>query len=86
MSITTTIIMSHATSTTIEQGLICMIEGCDAIGEETIAFLDESSLSENVDYPSQGSNLENNSEDNLIPAIVCGKHFDKLMEAYYCQD
>ena len=84
MSITT--IMSHATTTTTEQGLICMIEGCDAIGEETIAFLDESSLSENADYPSQGNNLENNSEDNLIPALVCGKHFAKLMEAYYCQD
>ena len=82
MSTTT---MSHATTTT-EPDLICMVEGCDATGEEIIALLDESSLTENIAYPSRGGNFEIKSEDNLIPAIVCGKHFEKLTEDYCCQD
>ncbi len=85
MSTTT---MSHATTTTTttttttEPDLICMIEVCDATGEEMIALLDESFLTENMDYPSRGRNFEIKSEGNLIPAIVCGKHFEKLTEAY----
>jgi hypothetical protein len=90
--------MSHPT----EQGLTCMIEGCNAMGEEVIALLSgEGSLSDYMneydehhnDYgvnPSQGSNLKNNDIDNdninnnnLIPAVVCGKHFGKLVEACY---
>jgi hypothetical protein len=75
-----------------EQQLTCIIEGCDAIGEEVIALLDEASLSENIDkYDEhhdayQGKNFENNETGNLIPAVVCGKHFDKLIEAYYWQE
>ena len=86
MSTTTT---SHVMA---EQQLTCIIEGCDAIGEEVIALLDEASLSENIDkYDEhhdayQGKNFENNETGNLIPAVVCGKHFDKLIEAYYWQE
>jgi hypothetical protein len=90
MSNTATTTISH---TTTEQDLICMIEGCNAVGEEVIGLLDEASISENVDKyddehddASQGNNFENNGRDNLIPAVVCGKHFDKLVEAYYYQD
>jgi hypothetical protein len=89
MSITT---ISHATTTTTEEGLTCMIEGCDAIGEEVIGLLYEASLSENVDkydehhYASRRNNFKNNEVDNLIPVVVCGKHFDKLTEAYDCQE
>ena len=77
---------------TTEQDLICIIEGCNAAGEEVIALLDEGSLFENVDKydehhdASQGNNFENNERDNLIPAVVCGNHFDKLIEAYYAQN
>jgi hypothetical protein len=99
MSNTTTTTISH---TTAEQDLICMIEGCNAIGEEVIGLLDEDSISEDVDKyddnnnddeytdatgdAGQGNNFENNERDNLIPAVVCGKHFDKLVEDYYCQE
>jgi hypothetical protein len=83
--------LSHATTT--EQDLTCMIEGCDAIGEEVIGLLDEASLLENVDKydelthdVSPGDDFENNEEDNLIPAVVCGNHFDKIVEACYCQE
>ncbi len=87
-----TLTISHATTTT-EQDLTCMIEGCNAIGEEVIGLLDEASLLENVDNydehtndASQGDDFENNVRDNLIPAVVCGKHFDKIVEACYCQE
>jgi len=90
MSNTATTTISH---TTAEQDLICMIEGCNAIGEEVIGLLDEASISEDVDKyddehddASQGNNFENNERDNLIPAVVCSKHFDKLVEDYYCQE
>jgi hypothetical protein len=61
-----------------------MIEGCDAAGEEVIALIDEGSLSDSqYDIASLRNNVENNENDNLIPVIVCGKHFDKIIEAYY---
>ena len=61
-----------------------MIEGCDAAGEEVIALIDEGSLSDSQnDIASLRNNVENNEKDNLIPVIVCGKHFDKILEAYY---
>jgi hypothetical protein len=82
-----------------DQDLTCMIESCDAIGEEVIALLDEASLSDvdkydehHDDDASQRNNFKNkerdnnNKNNNLIPAVVCRKHFDKLIEAYYCQE
>jgi hypothetical protein len=85
-----------------------MIEGCSAMGEEVIALLDESSLSDVDKYDAehhyddsssspQRNNFKNkksssddnddnnkNDSDNLIPAVVCRKHFEKLIEeAYY---
>ena len=67
-----------------EQDLKCMIEGCDATGEEVIALLDQGSLSDSEhDIASPRNNFENKENDNLIPAIVCSKHFDKIIEAYY---
>ena len=84
--------ISHATTT--EQDLTCMIEGCDAVGEEVIGLLDEASLLENVnkydehtdDDASPGDDFENNKRDNLIPAVICGKHLDMLVETCYCQE
>jgi hypothetical protein len=80
-----------------DQDLTCMVEGCGAMGEEMIALLDEASLSDVDKYDehhdhdaSQRNNFKNkesdNDNNNLIPAIVCSKHFDKLIEAYYCQE
>ena len=71
-----------------DQGLTCMIEGCDAIGEEPIALLDDTSLSDVDAYgkqadASQRDNFKNNERDDLIPVVVCGKHFDEIMEACY---
>ncbi len=67
-----------------DQDVRCMIEGCDAAGEEVIALLDEGSLADGAhDVASSRENFENNENDHLIPAIVCGKHFDDIMEAYY---
>jgi hypothetical protein len=61
-----------------------MIEGCDADGEEVIALLDEGSLSDGEhDAASSRENFENKENDHLIPAIVCSKHFDDIMKAYY---
>ena len=91
-----------------DQDLICMIEGCNAMGEEVVAVLSEgSSPSDNVyeynehhhsnsnntdDLPPQRSNFDNEerandnvSNTNLIPVLVCDKHFGKLMKAYYCK-
>jgi hypothetical protein len=77
-----------------DQDLTCMVEGCVAIGEEVIALLDEASLSDVDEYDdddehhaSQGNNFKNKKEEDydLIPVIVCGKHFDMLIEAYYGQ-
>jgi hypothetical protein len=66
------------------QDLRCMIEGCDATGEEVIALLYEDPLSYGEhDTASHRNNFENKESDNLIPAIVCGKHFDKVIEVYY---
>lgn len=72
-----------------DQDLTCMVEGCVTIGEEVIALLDEASLSDVDEYDdehnaSQGNNFKNKEEGyNLIPVIVCGKHFHMLIEAYY---
>jgi hypothetical protein len=93
-----------------EEDLTCMIEGCSAMGEEVIALLDESSLSDvdkydvhhydeaslsspppppqrngfkNKKSSSDDNNDEDNNNDNLIPAVVCSKHFDKLIEEAY---
>ena len=72
-----------------------MIEGCDAVGEEVIGLLDEASLLENVDVDkydehtddtSPGDDFENYEGDNLILAVVCGKHFEELLQACYCQE
>jgi hypothetical protein len=89
-----TLTISHATTTTTttEQDLTCMIEGCNAIGEEVIGLLDEASLLENVDNYDEHTNDASQGRfrkyvrDNLIPALVCGKHFDKIVEACYCQE
>jgi hypothetical protein len=71
--------------------LTCMIEGCDAVGEEPIALLDDACLSD-VDaygehdataFASERDNFKNNERDDLIPVVVCGKHFDEIIEAYY---
>ena len=87
-----------------QEDLTCMVEGCGAMGEEVIALLDESSLSDVDKYDehhhydaaassSQRNNFKNNKKsssdddnndndsDNLIPAVVCRTHFDKLIEA-----
>ena len=69
--------------------LTCMIEGCDAVGEEPIALLDDACLSDVDAYgehdgaASERDNFKNNETDDLIPVVVCGKHFGKIMEAYY---
>ena len=69
-----------------------MIEGCNAIGEEVIGLLDEASLLENVDNYDEHTNDASQGRfrkyvrDNLIPGVVCGKHFDKIVEACYCQE
>jgi hypothetical protein len=81
-----------------QEDLTCMVEGCSAMGEEVIALLDEASLSDvdryeehdDDDDASKRNNFKNkksdNNNSNLIPAIVCRKHFDKLIEAYYWRD
>jgi len=67
-----------------EQDMKCMIEGCDANGEEVIALLNQGSLSDGeYDIAFPRSNFKNNESDKLIPAVVCSKHFDKIIEAYY---
>jgi hypothetical protein len=91
-----------------QEDLTCMVEGCGAMGEEVIALLDESSLSDVDKYDehhhydaaafsssSQRNNFKNKKSsdddnnvnnvniDNLIPAVVCRKHFDKLIEEAY---
>jgi hypothetical protein len=70
-----------------EQDLICMIEGCDAIGEEPIVLLDDTCLSDvdaygENDDASQRDNFKNNEREDLIPVVVCGKHFGEIIEAY----
>jgi hypothetical protein len=72
------------------QNLTCMIEGCDATGEEPIVLLDDTCLSDVDAYgqddaaiASERDSFKNNDRDDLIPVVVCGKHFDKIMEAYY---
>lgn len=73
-----------------DQDLTCMVEGCVAIGEELIALLDEATLSDVDEYDdehhaSHRNNFKNKKEGyNLFPVIVCGKHFQMLIEAYYC--
>ena len=80
-----------------QEDLTCMVEGCSAMGEEVIALLDEASLSDvdryeeyDDDDASKRNNFKNkesdNNNSNLIPAIVCRKHFAKLIEAYYWRD
>jgi hypothetical protein len=80
-----------------QEDLTCMVEGCNAMGEEVIALLDEASLSDvdryeeyDDDDASKRNNFKNkksdNNNSNLIPAIVCRKHFAKLIEAYYWRD
>ena len=78
---------SHAQD---DQDLTCMIEGCDALGEEPIALLDDVCLSDvdaygehDANAASEGDNFKNNERDDLIPVVVCGKHFEKIIEAYY---
>jgi hypothetical protein len=72
-----------------DEDLTCMIEGCDAVGEEPIALLDDACLSDVDAYgehdaaASERDNFKNNERDDLIPVIVCSKHFDKIIEAYY---
>jgi hypothetical protein len=81
------------------QELTCIIEGCNSPGKEMIALLDEASFSgvpvhqrdaevvfEGSNFDKKGWDNDNTNETDLIPAVVCGKHFDKLIEAYYCQD
>ena len=81
------------------QELTCIIEGCNAPGKEMIALLDEASFSDipvhqrdaevvsfENNFDKKGWDNDNTNETDLIPAVVCGKHFDKLIEAYYCQD
>jgi hypothetical protein len=67
---------------------ICMIDGCDAQGEEFIALLEDDSNAnqDRVDSPymRQRSKVkEPSGSDEIIPAIVCSKHFDELILAYY---
>jgi hypothetical protein len=70
-----------------DQDLTCMIEGCDAIGEEPIVLLDDNCLSDvdaygEYDDSHQRDNFKNNEREDLIPVVVCGKHFDEIIEAY----
>lgn len=70
-----------------DQDLTCMIEGCDAIGEEPIVLLEDTCLSDvdayvEYDDASERYNFKNNERDDLILIVVCGKHFDEIIEAY----
>jgi hypothetical protein len=70
-----------------DQDLTCMIEGCNAIGEEPIVLLDDTCLSDvdaygEYDDSPQRDNFKNNEREDLIPVVVCGKHFDEIIEAY----
>lgn len=54
----------------------CIIEGCNETGEEGIALLDQDSPSDGrYDVACPRNNFKNEENDNLIPVIVCGKHF-----------
>ena len=72
-----------------DQELTCMVEGCDAIGEEPIVLLDDTCLSdveaygEYDDDASQRDNFKKNERDELIPVVVCSKHFDEISRTYY---
>src|SRR5919112_160355 len=63
------------------QNLTCMIEGCDATGEEPIVLLDDTCLSDvdaygEYDDSPQKDNFKNKEREDLIPVVVCRKHFD----------
>jgi hypothetical protein len=67
---------------------ICMIDGCQSQGEEIIALLEVNSNAnqDRVDSPyvRRRSEIEQPSDsDEIIPAIVCSKHFNELVLAYY---
>lgn len=66
----------------IPDDLVCMVEGCEQPGEEVIALLEENSDVDARAKRSRNSEVSENDNETLIPAIVCRRHYNKLLSSW----
>ena len=65
----------------IPDDLVCMVEGCDQPGEEVIALLENSDVDARGKV-SRDSELSSSDSETIIPAIVCSRHYNKLLSSW----